>query len=160
MADLAGIKGNIITITTDTAANIKKAINGWTGVELIGCAAHVIERSVQKYVSRKELKATIDVFNKALTHIGCSTASQEHLGRAQKASGRSLKMIPISCKTRWWSYYYMLSTLLEYRYEVMSAIEATNQQPKGPSINIRGAEWDNAEEMCKMLGPFAEAVEL
>ncbi|CAM9643634.1 unnamed protein product, partial [Discosporangium mesarthrocarpum] len=54
----------------------------------------------------------------------------------------------------------MLSTLLEYRYEVMSTNEATNQRPKGPSINIQGADWDNAEEMCKMLGPFAEAVEL
>ncbi|CAM9947046.1 unnamed protein product, partial [Discosporangium mesarthrocarpum] len=54
----------------------------------------------------------------------------------------------------------MLSTLPEYRYEVMSTIEAANQRPKGPSINIRGADWDNAEEMCKMLGPFAEAVEL
>ncbi|CAM9768086.1 unnamed protein product, partial [Discosporangium mesarthrocarpum] len=53
----------------------------------------------------------------------------------------------------------MLSTLLEYRYEVMSTIEAANQRPKGPSIIIRGADWDNAEEMCNMLGPF-EAVEL
>ncbi|CAM9951560.1 unnamed protein product, partial [Discosporangium mesarthrocarpum] len=118
MPDVVGIKGNIVTMTTDTAANIKKAINDWTGVGWIGCAAHVIERSVKKYVSRKELKATIDVFNKAATHIGCSTASQEHVGRAQKASGKSPKKIPISCKTRWWSYYYMLSTLLEYRYEV------------------------------------------
>ncbi|CAN0474505.1 unnamed protein product, partial [Discosporangium mesarthrocarpum] len=118
MADVVGIKGNIVTVTTDTAADFKKAINDWTGVECIGCAAHVIERSVQKYVSRKELKATIDVFNKPATHIGCSAASQEHLGIAQKASGKSPKKIPISCKTRWWSYYYMLSTLLEYRYEV------------------------------------------
>ncbi|CAN0073508.1 unnamed protein product, partial [Discosporangium mesarthrocarpum] len=77
-----------------------------------------------------------------------------------QASGKSPKKIPISCKTRWWSYYYMLSTLLEYRYEVMSTIGAANQRPKGPSINIRGSYWDNAEEMCKMLGPFAEAVEL
>ncbi|CAN0484967.1 unnamed protein product, partial [Discosporangium mesarthrocarpum] len=51
MADVVGIMGNIIAMTTDTAANIKKAINDWTGVEWIGCAAHVIERSVQKYVS-------------------------------------------------------------------------------------------------------------
>ncbi|CAN0465954.1 unnamed protein product, partial [Discosporangium mesarthrocarpum] len=77
-----------------------------------------------------------------------------------QASGKSPKNIPISCKTRWWSYYYMLSTLLEYRYEVMSTIEAANQRPKDPSINIQGAGWDNAEEMCKMLGPLAEAVEL
>ncbi|CAN0020336.1 unnamed protein product, partial [Discosporangium mesarthrocarpum] len=79
MTDVVGIKGNIVTMTSDTAANIKKAINDWSGVEWIGCAAHVIEWSVQKYMSRKELKATIDVFNKAATHIGCSTASQEHL---------------------------------------------------------------------------------
>ncbi|CAN0488795.1 unnamed protein product, partial [Discosporangium mesarthrocarpum] len=76
-----------------------------------------------------------------------------------QASGKSPKKIPISCKTRWWSYYYMLSTLLEYRYEVMSTIEAANQRRKGPSINIGGVDWDNAEEMCKMLGPFAETVE-
>ncbi|CAN0154627.1 unnamed protein product, partial [Discosporangium mesarthrocarpum] len=142
MADV-GIKGNIVTITTDTAANKKKkAINGWTGVEWIECEAHVIERSVQMYVSRKELKATIDIFNNAATHIACSTASQEDLGRAQKASGKSPKKVPISCKTRWWSYYYMLSTLLEYRCEVMFTVEAANQRPKGPSINIRGAGWD------------------
>ncbi|CAM9916125.1 unnamed protein product, partial [Discosporangium mesarthrocarpum] len=42
----------------------------------------------------------------------------------------------------------------------MSIIEAANQRPKGPGISIRGADWDNTEEMCKMLGPFAEAVEL
>ncbi|CAN0466654.1 unnamed protein product, partial [Discosporangium mesarthrocarpum] len=160
MADVVGIKGNIVTITADTSANIRKAINDWTGVGLIGCAAHVIERSVQNYVSRKELKATIDVFNKAATHFGCWTASQEHLGRAQKARGKRPKKVPISCKMRWWSYYYMLSALLEYRYEVMSTTEAANQRPKGPSINIRGADWHNVEEMCKMLGPFAEAVEL
>ncbi|CAM9520447.1 unnamed protein product, partial [Discosporangium mesarthrocarpum] len=77
-----------------------------------------------------------------------------------QASGKSPKKIPSSCKTRSWSYYYMLSTLLDYRYEVMSTIEVANQRPKGPSINIRGADWDNAEEMCQMLGPFAEAVEL
>ncbi|CAN0387606.1 unnamed protein product, partial [Discosporangium mesarthrocarpum] len=76
-----------------------------------------------------------------------------------QASGKSPKEIPISFKTRWWSYYYMLSALLEYRYEVMSTSEAANQR-WGPSINIRGADWDNAEEMCKMLGPFAETVEL
>ncbi|CAM9977992.1 unnamed protein product, partial [Discosporangium mesarthrocarpum] len=161
IADVVGIKGNIVTMTTDTATNMKKkAINDWTGVEWIGCAAHVIERSVQKYVSRKELKATIDVFNKAATHIGYSTASQEHLGRAQKASGKSPKKFPISSKTRWWSYYYMLSTLLEYRHKVMSTTEAANQRPKGPGINIRGADGDKAEEMCNMPGPFAEAVVL
>ncbi|CAN0385036.1 unnamed protein product, partial [Discosporangium mesarthrocarpum] len=84
MGDVVGIKGNIVTMTKDTAPNIKMAINDWTGVEWIACAAHVIERSVQKHVSRKELKATIDAFNKAATHIGCLTASQEHLRRAQK----------------------------------------------------------------------------
>ncbi|CAN0204402.1 unnamed protein product, partial [Discosporangium mesarthrocarpum] len=48
MADVVGIKGNIVTMTIDKAANMKKAINDWTGVEWIGCAAHMIKRSVQK----------------------------------------------------------------------------------------------------------------
>ncbi|CAM9292651.1 unnamed protein product, partial [Discosporangium mesarthrocarpum] len=77
-----------------------------------------------------------------------------------QASGKSPKKVPISCKTRWWSHYYMLSTLLEYKYEVMSTIEAAYQRPKDPSINVGGADWDNAEEKCKTLGPFAEDVEL
>ncbi|CAM9642721.1 unnamed protein product, partial [Discosporangium mesarthrocarpum] len=75
MADAVGMKGHIIPLTIDTAANIKKAISDWPGVDWIGCALHVMERSVQKYVSQKELKATIDTFNKAVTHINCSTAS-------------------------------------------------------------------------------------
>ncbi|CAN0485521.1 unnamed protein product, partial [Discosporangium mesarthrocarpum] len=42
----------------------------------------------------------------------------------------------------------------------MSTIETANQRPRGLSINIQGADWDNEEGLCKMLGPFAEAVEL
>ncbi|CAN0341703.1 unnamed protein product, partial [Discosporangium mesarthrocarpum] len=118
MANAVGMKGHTISLTTDAASNIKKAISDWPGVDWIGCAAHVMERSVQKYVSQKKLKATIDTFNKAVTHIHCLTASEEHLKRAQKNNNKPLKKIPLSCKTRWWSYYNVLTTLLEYRYEV------------------------------------------
>ncbi|CAN0428950.1 unnamed protein product [Discosporangium mesarthrocarpum] len=149
------MKGQIICLTTDTAANMKKAISDWPGVDWIGCVAHVMERSVQKYVSQKELKATIDTFNKAVTHIHCLTASQEHLKRAQKTRGTSkpFKKIPFSCKTRLWSYYNMLTTLLEYRYEVMSTTEAANKRPNGPHT-------DNSKSMCDMLEPLEQAVEL
>ncbi|CAM9216687.1 unnamed protein product, partial [Discosporangium mesarthrocarpum] len=154
MADAVGMKGHIISLTTDTAAYIKKAIMDW-----IRCAAHVMGRSVQWYVSQKELKATIDTFNKAVTHIHCSTASQEHLKRAQKNNSKPLKKIPLWCKTRWWSSYNMLTTLLEYRYEVMSTTEPANKRPNGPHTVIKDNDWDNAKSMCDMLEPFAQAVE-
>ncbi|CAM9511761.1 unnamed protein product, partial [Discosporangium mesarthrocarpum] len=124
MANVVGIKGNIVTMTADTAANLKKGINDWTGVEWIGCVAHVIERCVQKYVSRKYFHTHLPVV--WLLVISVYTRLAGHRLDTQ-ASGKSPKKIPISCKTRWWSYYYMLSALLEYRYEVMSTIEAANQ---------------------------------
>ncbi|CAN0455810.1 unnamed protein product, partial [Discosporangium mesarthrocarpum] len=159
MADVVGIKGNIVTITADTGANIRKAINDWTGVELIGCAAHVIERSVQNYVSRKELKATIDVFNKAATPFGCWTASQEHLGRAQKVS--RIPQLTWSLRMRWLTH--SVGMLCLARVNTYSGVRTPREYVHiylPVVINIRGADWDNVEEMCKMLGPFAEAVEL
>ncbi|CAN0413525.1 unnamed protein product, partial [Discosporangium mesarthrocarpum] len=75
-------------------------------------------------------------------------------------NNKPLKKIPLSCKTRWWYYYNMLTTLLEYRYEVMSTMEAANKRPNGPHTVIEDSGWDNVKSMYDMLEPFAQAVEL
>ncbi|CAM9772828.1 unnamed protein product, partial [Discosporangium mesarthrocarpum] len=156
MTDGVRMKGHIISLTTYTAANIIKAISDWPGVDCIGCAAYVMERSVQKYVPDGA-----EGYDRHLQQGSHTHPRLDYLpGTSEKSPEGKRFFISLSCKTRWWSYYNMLTTLLEYRYEVISTMEVANKRPNGPHTVIEDSDWDNAKSMCDVLEPFAQAVEL
>lgn len=84
-----GITDAVITLTTDTASNIKKA-----GVELLspewhGCAAHKIELAIKPILNEPSVKATLAKHNKMATHLHASTRTTGKLNNLQKVCGQT-----------------------------------------------------------------------
>lgn len=79
-----GISDRAVTLTTDTAANIKKAGTQLLDQEWHACAAHVMQLSIKPVFNEPSVKATLEKHNKMATHLHASTKSRDKLTTLQK----------------------------------------------------------------------------
>lgn len=100
-----GIDKSVVSVTSDTASNMRNAIESHTprGIEWIGCAAHKMERTVQNYVKDPVLKQTLSVFNKVAAHLHKSALSQQTFEQAQKVSLPIFAVLYLLLKAARWS---------------------------------------------------------
>lgn len=86
--DEYGITEVAVALTTDTAANVKKA-----GTQLLphqewhGCVCHKLQLCAGKILGESKVKATMAKHNKLTTHLHMSAGSSERLRDIQKVCG-------------------------------------------------------------------------
>lgn len=83
-----GIEDTAITLTTDTAANIKKAGTQLLPQEWHGCAAHKIELAIKPILHEPSVKATLTKHNKMATHLHASSKTTAKLKTLQHVRGK------------------------------------------------------------------------
>lgn len=91
-----GIAQSVVSITSNTAVNMKKAVEQHTpdSIKWVACIAHKMERSVQAYVSTDGLKQSLDKFMRAAEHLRKSEQSQQTFETTQKVKHGGFLPIP------------------------------------------------------------------
>lgn len=128
MEDFHVDSNKIMAVVSDSAANIKSAVNKLVGNnKQLACFAHILSHLVPNAL--QSIKPAMEIINKVkkiVTLTRHSVVASDELKRLQKRDGKTdrtvLKFIQ-DVETRWNSTYYMLErflTLEEYVYPVMS----------------------------------------
>lgn len=88
MLKALGIENQVISMTTDTAANMKTGVivHMSPKIKWLGCGCHKTELTVQKFVNTPGLKETLKRFSKVAGHLHKSTLSLGAFFEAQKVS--------------------------------------------------------------------------
>lgn len=84
------ISERAVTLTTDTAANIKKAGTQYLNQEWHPCAAHVIQLAIKPIFNEPSVKVTLERHNKMATHLHASTKSRDKLATLQKVRQKNI----------------------------------------------------------------------
>lgn len=79
-----GIKDTTVALTTDTAANIKKAGKQFLRPEWHGCTCHLLQLCALKILNEPHVKATFAKHNRLTGHLHSSSAATEKLHALQK----------------------------------------------------------------------------
>lgn len=88
MLKALGIEDSVISMTTDTAANMKNGVVVHTAptIKWVGCGCHKTELTVQKFVNTPGLKQTLNAFTKLAGHLHKSALSLGVFKEAQRVS--------------------------------------------------------------------------
>lgn len=81
--DTYDIKDAAIALTTDTAANIKKAGKRLLPQEWHPCTCHVLQLCALKILNEPHVKATFAKHNRLTTHLHSSTAASQTMSELQ-----------------------------------------------------------------------------
>lgn len=111
------LKGKCFAATTDSGANVKKAISLMNNVTRLSCAAHTLHLSVTKGL--EPIKQFIKRVNNVILFFALSPKQNERLKKAQKERGFS-KILEIiqDVRTRWNSSYLAWKRLLELKVAI------------------------------------------
>ncbi|CBJ27633.1 hypothetical protein Esi_0079_0079 [Ectocarpus siliculosus] len=87
MLKALGIENQVISMTTDTAANMKNGVivHMAPQIQWLGCGCHKTELTVQKFVNTPGLKETLKRFTKVAGHLHKSALSLGAFFEAQKS---------------------------------------------------------------------------
>jgi hypothetical protein len=160
----------IFAITTDTTSNMNKfgeKLEGM-GVSHIYCTDHVLQLTCKKlYEKKAELDQLLgndfaDSVTKAralVTFFNQSTQALEKLKKAQlalKPTNTPLGVVT-DVVTRWWSTHDMIQCLIVLKDSV-TMLQIQNEI--GNCAPLENNDWDNLENLMKILKPFKDAQQL
>ncbi|CAM9592819.1 unnamed protein product, partial [Ectocarpus sp. 13 AM-2016] len=157
-----GIQDTAVALTTDTAANIKKAGRKLLRPELHACSCHVLQLSALKILNEPSVKATFAKHNRLTGHLHPSSSSKEKLITLQRyatAAEEPVKVIPTHCATRWNSNDEQGRVILEYKYCVQQLYDTLSSEGK-LNITYTEADWANTGAVVELLRLFCEATEI
>lgn len=88
MLEALGIENQVVSMTTDTAANMKNGVivHMSPQIQWLGCGCHKTELTVQKFVNTPGLKESLKRFSKIAGHLHKSALSLSAFFQAQKVS--------------------------------------------------------------------------
>ena len=154
------IESKIVTVITDNAASMKKAVNDFIFKRNHYCVAHTINLSVKDCIEIKERateddpnKALFDLLNKCrgiVSHFKHSTKSSYSLIDMQKQMNLEILKLKQDVRTRWNSTFYMLERLLKLKIPLSATLPLLDSPPN----NLNSNEWLMLEDAILLLQPF------
>ena len=82
-----GIEKTAVSVTTDTASNIKKCVNQLLpNQEWIACVCHVLQLCALKILEEPSVKRTLAKHNRVTTHLHHSTSALEKMTKLQEVN--------------------------------------------------------------------------
>ena len=151
-----GIYKKVLIVTTDNAANIRKAIVDEMSLTHLGCIGHTLQLSIGKALQLPPVARVLGRVRKLVDHFHKSTKATYELREKQERLELPNHELVQECKTRWGSTYMMLQRVQEQQPALCAVlIESTDRAirfllPDNP-------EWTLIEELMTILKPFHEA---
>lgn len=95
-------KANVVSITTDRAANMLAAV-AKIGINSVPCIAHTINTAVNKVMEHGDIVPIMQKIRSTYNIFAHSANANRALATIQVDKGCDVFRMPSSCKTRWWS---------------------------------------------------------
>ncbi|CAN0280258.1 unnamed protein product, partial [Ectocarpus fasciculatus] len=154
-----GIQDTAVALTTDTAANIKKAGKKLLRPEWHACSCHVLQLCANKILNEPSVKATFAKHNRLTGHPQSSASSMDKLKTLQEVRYGPVKKFPTHCATRWNSNYEQGRVILDYKFCVQQLCDTLSSEGK-LNITYTEADWTNTSAVVELLRLFCEATEI
>jgi len=113
-------------MTTDSAANIKKAINDVLQWNHLSCFAHILNLVVRNGIQQPQIQEIIQKVKSIPEYTRRSTVVSAKLRQTQLQMGQPQLRLKQDIPTRWNSTYYMLKRITEVKDPLISTLALVN----------------------------------
>ena len=151
----------VSAVVHDQAANMElchRILSQEEGWESIFCSAHCLQLCLKERLSITAIDRLLGAAQKLVGHFHHSVVATEVLKKRQDQMGDTQKKIVQDVATRWNSSLHMLECLLVTRWPITAVLsdEAVTKR-SDHYLDRKTEQWELAEEMVKVLQPFAVA---
>ncbi|XP_060847297.1 E3 SUMO-protein ligase ZBED1-like [Rhopalosiphum padi] len=145
------ITDKIVTIVSDSGANIKNAINEHLKKYHHPCVAHTLNLSVNDAINKNtELLQVLKTCRAIVGHFKHSSSATEKLREFQKQMGLPELKVKQDVSTRWNSCLIMVERLIEIKNPISAAMSSLRRAPNC----LTATEWDLIADCAPILKPF------
>ncbi|CAG9788197.1 unnamed protein product [Diatraea saccharalis] len=155
------ISSKVVTIVTDNAAAMKKAVSECLTKRNHFCVAHTLNLAVKDCIEKETFNLAGNTSNCQLQELLAKCrAIVSHFKHSPKASYALLKVqeqlnvntlkLKQDVRTRWNSIFYMLERLLEVKIPLFATFPQLDSSPP----NLDSNEWLIMEDVVALLRPF------
>lgn len=155
------LEDKIVTIVTDNASSMKKAVSEFLCKRNHFCVAHTLNLAVKDCIDKETTNLEDSVTNTQLTellskcrsivgHFKHSTKSSYALKEMQTRLQQDLLKLKQDVRTRWNSTFYMLERLLKLKVPLSATLPLLDSPPS----NLNSNEWLLIEDVVMLLQPF------
>ena len=150
-----------VSAVHDQAANMElchRILSEQEGWETIFCSAHCLQLCLKEGLSIATIDRLLGAAQKLVGHFHHSVVASEALKKWKEQMGNPQKKLVQDVATRWNSSLHMLESLLEARWPITAVLsdEAVTKR-SDRYLDLKTEQWELAEEMVKVLQPFAVA---
>ncbi|XP_037962432.1 E3 SUMO-protein ligase ZBED1 [Plutella xylostella] len=150
------ILSKVVTVVTDSAANMKKAINDDLQKHHHPCVAHTVNLTVNDAIASVEgLKELLLKCRTIVTHFKQSSVASYKLKEKQGELNLTELVLKQDIVTRWNSTYIMLERLLTLRQPICLALMELDRAPE----NLSADDWTVIKDVLPILQPFLQLTE-
>ncbi|XP_046973455.1 E3 SUMO-protein ligase ZBED1-like [Vanessa cardui] len=152
----------VVTIVTDNASSMKKAVKDYLNKRNHFCVAHTLNLAVKdclikdsenaqtNYLKNSEVLDIISKCRAIVTHFKQSVKSSNTLRDMQRQMNMDIIKLKQEVNTRWNSTFYMFERLLRTKV----ALSATLPLLDSPPANLNASEWAILEDCVALLQPI------
>ncbi|CAN0108537.1 unnamed protein product [Sphacelaria rigidula] len=156
-----GITDTAVALTTDTAANIKKAGTKLLAQEWIPSTCHLLQLCALKILNQPSVKATFAKHNKLanqpppLVYVVFGEVGRDSTGGIQATEGDPHPL----CNTRWNSNYEQARVINEYKFCIQQLCDTLTTERK-LDIFYTDTDWANTRAVVELLELFCKATDI
>lgn len=155
------ISSKVVTIVTDNAAAMKKAVSECLNKRNHFCVAHTLNLAVKDCIEKEtfdlagntsncQLQQLLAKCRAIVSHFKYSTKASYALLRMQEQLNVNKLKLKQDVRTRWNSTFYMLERLLEVKISVSATLPQLDSSPP----NLDSNEWIIVKDVVALLRPF------